>query len=220
MANFETATCYHCDAEGIGREHVPPKCLFPKGSDWSRLMTVPSCVAHNNANSKADEYLKFLLGASTSNIPGVITSSAARSVIRLAQMRSGNLHRYGLRWSSEELVMEKDFPLNFELLSTCLEKVARALYFHHHRGQRKLLGNLKVCPLFIPVEPRIAPELASAVCEIRALTALDFEQQPRRGSHQEIFAYQVIEAQGIVVVNMEFYGAHRARVAGQTCPSS
>ncbi|WP_214442925.1 hypothetical protein, partial [Cupriavidus metallidurans] len=59
MTDFETTTCYHCDAEGTGREHVPPKCLFPKGGDWSRLMTVPSCVTHNNANSKADEYLKF-----------------------------------------------------------------------------------------------------------------------------------------------------------------
>lgn len=214
MTRFETTTCYHCDAEGTGREHVPPKCLFPKGSDWSKLMTVPSCVKHNNANSKADEYLKFLLGASASNIPNAITSGAARSAIRLAQRRSGNLHRFGLRWDSKALVIEEDFPLNFELLSACLEKVARALYFYHYRGRQKLLGRLQVWPLFIPVEPGDAPELASAVCEIRASTALDFEQLPRFGAHQEVFAYQIIEASGIVVVNMEFYGAHQASVMG------
>ncbi len=214
MTHIETTTCYHCDADATGREHVPPKCLFPKGGDWSRLMTVPSCITHNNANSKADEYLKFLLGASASNIPGAITSSTARSVIRLAQMRSGNLHSYGFRRDGKGLVIENDFPLNFELLSACLKKMARALYFHHHCGQRKLLSDLTVWPLFIPVEPRVAPKLASAVSEVRAQTTLDFEQLPRLGPHQEVFAYQVIEAPGIVVVNMEFYGAHRASIMG------
>ncbi|ASJ84917.1 hypothetical protein OFL75_09370 [Pseudomonas aeruginosa] len=214
MTKFETTTCYHCDAEGTGREHVPPKCLFPKGSDWSKLMTVPSCVTHNNATSKADEYLKFLLGASASNIPATIRSSTARSVVRLAQRRSGNLHRYGFRWDSEALVIEKDFLLNFELLSACLQKMARALYFYHHRGRRKLLDDLTVWPLFIPVAPNVAPELASAVCEVRASTALDFQQLPKLGAHQEIFAYQVIEALGVVVINMEFYGSHRASVMG------
>uniref|UniRef100_UPI000493B066 hypothetical protein n=1 Tax=Cupriavidus metallidurans TaxID=119219 RepID=UPI000493B066 len=156
----------------------------------------------------------FLLGASASNIPSAITSGAARSVVRLARRNSSNLHRYGVRWHSKALVIEKDFPLNFELLSACLEKVARALYFHHHRGQRKLFGNLKVCPLFIPVEPRVTPELALALSKVRAKTDLDFEQLPRLGPHQEIFAYQVIETPNIVAVNMEFYGAHRASVMG------
>ncbi|KGW75129.1 hypothetical protein Y046_2868 [Burkholderia pseudomallei MSHR2990] len=208
MTTFQTTTCYHCDAEATGREHVPPKCLFPKGSDWSRLMTVPSCVAHNNANSKADEYLKFVLGAIAPNIPNAITSSAARSVVRLAQMRAGNLHRYGFRWDRKALVINDPFQLDFELLSACLQKVARALYFHHHQGGRKLLGDLQVWPLFIPVDPDVAPELASAVCKVRASTGLDFEKLPKHGAHQDIFAYQINEVQEFVVVNMEFYGAH------------
>lgn len=137
MPHFETTTCYHCDAEGNGREHVPPKCLFPKGSNWPGLMTVPSCTARNNANSKSDEYLKFLLGASASNIPGDITTSTARSVIRLAKMGSGNLHRHGFRWDGEILVIDKEFPLDFELLSKCLEKVGPSSFsvdcnIHNH----------------------------------------------------------------------------------------
>lgn len=208
MTTFQTTTCYHCDAAGTGREHVPPKCLFPKGSDWSKLITVPSCVAHNNANSKADEYLKFLLGAIASNIPAAITSSAARSIVRLVQMRAGNLHRYGFRWDSKVLVIDDPFQLDFVLLSACLKKMARALYFHHHCGRRKLLCELHVWPLFIPVDPEVAPELASAVSKVRASTARDFQQLPRLGAHQDIFAYQINEVQEFVVVNMEFYGAH------------
>ncbi len=214
MPGSATNTCYHCDAESTGREHVPPKCLFPKGGDWPGLITVPSCVTHNNGNSKADEYLKFLFGAIASNIPGSITSSTARSVIRLAQMGSGNLHRYGLERDGEALVIGKDFPLDFELLSACLAKIARAIYFHHQHCQRKLLGGLHVCPLFIPVDPRVAPELASALAEVRASTALDFEQHPKQGLHQEVFAYQVFERPERVFVNMEFYRAHRVSVMG------
>ncbi|MBD2939831.1 hypothetical protein G5C41_18975 [Burkholderia pseudomallei] len=175
-------------------------------------MTVPSCVAHNNANSKADEYLKFVLGAIAPNIPNAITSSAARSVVRLAQMRAGNLHRYGFRWESKALVINDPFQLDFELLSACLKKVARALYFHYHCGQRKLLSDLQVWPLFIPVDPKVAPELASAVCKVRVSTAQDFERLPKLGVHQDIFAYQVNEVRESVVVNMEFYGAHQASV--------
>ena len=47
----------------------------------------------------------------------------------LGNNRSGNLHRFGLRWDSEALVIEEDFPLNFELLSACLKKVARERWF-------------------------------------------------------------------------------------------
>lgn len=214
MRSFETTTCYHCHAESTGREHVPPKCLFPKASGWSKLMTVPSCRAHNNATSKADEYLKFLLGASSSSVPGAIRRSAARSAVRLAQMNSRSLHRYGLQKERNTLVIEKDFPLDFELLSACLKKMARALYFYHHCGRQKLLINLDVWPLFIPIDPLVAPELASEVREIGTRTAIDFEQHPRLGSHQEIFAYQVIESPEMVIVNMEFYGADRASVIG------
>lgn len=212
MPHFATTSCYHCAAEGAGREHVPPKCLFPKGNDWPGLMTVPSCTAHNNANSKADEYLRFLLGASVSNVPSAITSSAARSAVRLALRGSGNLHRYGFGWEGKALVIDKPIPVDIELLGTCLKKMARAIFFHHHCGRRKLLGDLLVCPLFIPVDPQIAPELASAVEKVRASTAPDFEQHPKLGLHPDIFAYQVFERSMGIVVNMEFYGGHRVTV--------
>lgn len=212
MGHIEHTTCYQCDAEATGREHTPPRCLFPKGEDWPGLITVPSCVLHNNATSTADEYLKFLLGAIGRNTPSAITSGTARSIVRLALKGSSTLHRYGFSRDRDALVIDNDFPLDFELLSKCLDKMARALYFHHNSGSRKLLGTLKVWPLFIPVDPGIAPELASLVTSVKDLIAQDFKEYSKEGEHQEIFAYQVIEANGSVVVNMEFYGAYRAVV--------
>jgi hypothetical protein len=73
---------------------------------------------------------------------------------------------------------------------------------------------LKVCPLFIPIDASVAPELAAAVCEVRASTALDFQQLPKLGTHQEIFAYQVIDTPKTVVINMEFYGSQWVSVMG------
>jgi hypothetical protein len=214
VVHLETGSCYHCDAAATGREHVPPKCLFPKGGSWTNLMTVPSCKAHNEANSKADEYLKFLLGAIASDIPEVVRRSVARGTIRLAQMRSRNLHRFGFRWKGELLAIDGDFLLDFELLSACLGKVARALYFLHHSHRRKLLADLKVWPLFIPLGPEVDPEFSSLVEGFRVWADLKFKELPKSGTHQEIFAYQVIEEPTFVVVNMEFYGTHRACVAG------
>lgn len=49
-----------CDAEGLTREHVPPRCFFlkPRPSD---LVVVPSCKKHNNDNSKDVEYMRNII---------------------------------------------------------------------------------------------------------------------------------------------------------------
>jgi len=52
--------CYMCEAPGITKEHVPPDCFFPKGYR-DELWTVPSCDAHNSANSKDVEYVRNVI---------------------------------------------------------------------------------------------------------------------------------------------------------------
>ena len=52
--------CYRCYDEGLTREHVPPRCFFAKPYP-SGLMTVPSCSAHNNDNSKDVEYVRNII---------------------------------------------------------------------------------------------------------------------------------------------------------------
>jgi hypothetical protein len=53
-------TCYMCDQPATSKEHVPPRCLFPKGQR-DRLITVPSCDTHNREKSQDDEYLRDVL---------------------------------------------------------------------------------------------------------------------------------------------------------------
>jgi hypothetical protein len=45
-----------CGKPAPTKEHVPPKCFFPKGAGL-QLKTVPSCLEHNNAKSNDDQYL-------------------------------------------------------------------------------------------------------------------------------------------------------------------
>lgn len=48
--------CTYCGKLAhLTSDHVPPRCLFPPGT---RLVTVPVCLACNNAASKDDEYFR------------------------------------------------------------------------------------------------------------------------------------------------------------------
>ena len=53
--------CYMCDAAATSDEHVPPKCFFPERLQGKRLLTVPACETHNNANATDVEYVRGIL---------------------------------------------------------------------------------------------------------------------------------------------------------------
>lgn len=52
-----------CAAEGLTREHVPPRCFFPKPYP-KNMVTVPSCQMHNNDISKDVEYVRNIIAGS------------------------------------------------------------------------------------------------------------------------------------------------------------
>lgn len=58
MPSDPTDRCYLCGAmETLTRDHIPPKCLFPKPLP-EKMYTVPCCYACNNGASQEDEYLR------------------------------------------------------------------------------------------------------------------------------------------------------------------
>jgi len=177
-------------------------------------MTVPSCRLHNNATSTADEYLKFLLGAISPNVPDAIRSGVARGAVRMVEKKSRTLSRYGFFMDGEAVNIEETIPLDIELLAVSLKKMARALFFRHYCGRQKLLGPLFACPLFIPIDQSDDPHFMDAFDTVRKRTTSDFDTHGKCGDHPEIFAYQVLEGQDAVFVNMEFYGEQRASVMG------
>jgi hypothetical protein len=66
MKNMES--CYICEDLATSREHVPPKCFYPKQKDLptgfdfrKNLIKIPSCEQHNSAKSPDDEFLLFII---------------------------------------------------------------------------------------------------------------------------------------------------------------
>lgn len=53
--------CVYCNSllESSTKDHVPPRCLFPKGTQG--LITVPSCNTCNSGFAKDDEYFRQVI---------------------------------------------------------------------------------------------------------------------------------------------------------------
>lgn len=97
-------------------------------------MTVPSCRLHNNATSPADDYLKFVLGAISPNVPAAIRSDVARGAIRMVQRKSRTLPRYGLSMDGEAVNIEETMPLDIESLATSLKNQATIFGLRYRRS--------------------------------------------------------------------------------------
>lgn len=64
-----TKTCYLCGSStNLTRDHVPPKCLFPRPRP-SNLLTLSCCHPCNNSASKDDEYLRMATSGLINAIP-------------------------------------------------------------------------------------------------------------------------------------------------------
>jgi hypothetical protein len=62
--------CYFqgCNKKGETKEHIPPRSFFPDG-EKEQLLTVKSCIEHNNEKAKDDIYVlaQICMNASPSN---------------------------------------------------------------------------------------------------------------------------------------------------------
>jgi len=56
----KSKTCYLCDSVATSAEHVPAKCFFPENKRIN-LITVPSCISHNEDTSLDDQYIQTVI---------------------------------------------------------------------------------------------------------------------------------------------------------------
>jgi hypothetical protein len=129
LANSKS--CYWCGAPATSKEHVPPRCFFPKEiiregllqkQNWNHLVTVPSCDEHNNQKSSGDEYLLAHIAILA---PENLYAQAAikGSVLRISKRRKDLLKLK--RMDETGFYCEcDDKTIGFEI-----EGIARALYF-------------------------------------------------------------------------------------------
>jgi hypothetical protein len=217
-----------CEMPATTREHVPPKCLFPKeselmelaltGVDFRRnLITVPSCEFHNLGKSGDDEYLWYLLGASP------VSNSLGRDLFLLRGKRAWN-RRPGLlksMLSTAIPTIAKDelgeyetgkILLDKERFALMMEKIGKAMYFKHFG--KKYYGPVVAHEEYTGVGvssggrggPQFGREFLRTILEYRLKIKEEFKNEAEYGDNKEIFFYSIKVIDEVVKMRLAFYG--------------
>jgi len=207
-----------CSEPATTREHVPPRCFFPKQKDFNdgknyrdEPMVVPSCHEHNTEKSKDDEYTFMMMLIYFKNNPTAKKLFETKVVQRMLKKRPHLVNLYKIGPSPGAIQPD------VSRLQKSWEQIARALYFHHFgdkwlsteihilshslsllpedsddvfKAQRKILANEKI--LQVTSEASKAPEASD-------------EMKKRYGKHEEIFYYQVARQNESVFLKIEVF---------------
>lgn len=219
--------CYACDEVASTSEHVPPRCLFPKSKDLQSgrdlrkaLIKVPSCVEHNSAKSKDDEYLLYALAMSIA-VNKVATTQFETKIWRAINRNPSLALRMLKNVRPVVAVDTKDgtksdtvtFKIDDARFYTALENLSRGLYYYHV-GMR-WLAPVVVYPEFLLsasssqwVEANASRESIIKNAELAFASAL------RHGDNPEVFCYRVRAdfRNSTVGMRLTFYGGNNVSV--------
>jgi hypothetical protein len=206
-----------CDAPETSREHVPPKCFFPKeadaldGKDLRKdLITVPSCDVHNTQKSLDDEYLRLILLATEEinehghqMIRTVLNRSRERRPALTNDFMAGTIpvtrNRNG-EWYETALAHFKP-----ERAYRVLDMLGRALYFHVFAKQWR--GYVSPFCHFASFDPLIAnARLNLHWQQTLEISDTGFKGRPSNGANPEIFYYQTVDEGDAALMRATFYG--------------
>lgn len=209
--------CYFCEKIGDTVEHVPPRCLFPKQSDFGvdyrkNLITVSSCKEHNCEKSGHDEMLRQILVASPFNNSvglGLVGGKWKRALKRSSRAREyfltgGAQISYQLGENEpfqDGLMIRKD--LND--LDESLTRICAAL-FYHETGN-KLRGEAS---LYTGFTAYINEEIQRASEKAIGIVRDYFSQKPKRGENHEVFYYHFDYSDHTATFYLVFYGYNEA----------
>ncbi len=138
------ATCTYCYKRRVlGRDHVPPKTLFPRPRP-ANLITVPACTACNTRASKDDEYFRDVVSLrDDANTPAakLVRETAINSLYR--PQRAGFRRSFLKNVASQDVFSAAGIFLGKKIaytvdsrrLDRVIRRVTRGLHLHHH-GQR------------------------------------------------------------------------------------
>ena len=222
-------TCYYCGQPATSKEHVPPRCLFPEKKDVGNgdyrknLFTVPSCDEHNSESSKDDEFfLATLAPIVGNNLIGYFHTNT--KLARAIEHTGGHLQELVIENPQDYLGTDSHgnrYPIlggrpNIPRLFSCLEKLARGIYFLEH-GQ-PFDGQCKFLPGFMTYnknngdksdeQKRTGAKLEFSKLAARAMMVNEFADIPKCGDNPAIFTYQYgnVDQFGLTPFLLTFYG--------------
>lgn len=202
-------SCYACTAEGSSIEHAPPRCLFPKHSEYPEagnlrreLITVPSCNEHNSEKSKDD--VLFRWSVATNGRANQVGAWVAMNKVRKEFHRRPALGStlletaipVRLALGSETKASEYfRIDLGGERLQRSIDLLGRALYRHEFGSS--YLGPMRSAAHYLLGEGADAPPESQGFLEVQALFDLALSAAPRRGCNPSVFWYQASKVPGI-----------------------
>lgn len=223
-----------CDAVATGREHVPPRCIFPEKKDAdgrnfrADLITVPSCDKHNTEKSKNDEFLMVSLAGILGN-NSIGYRQHFTKVHRALRRTAGRLLDQVFRKRTHYVVRVNDNAFvdviwgtpDYTRLEDCFRHIAFGLF--SYQFDKRFNGQLRVVMGHLQQSDKNAASFAKLV---KHRADLDLRDKARLGKNPEVFYYQFIEPDqfGLFLLRMCFYGGVDIYVAfipdGAVIPSN
>ena len=136
--------CTYCHRAANTKDHIPPKCLFPKPRPGS-LITVPSCFACNSSFSKDDEHLRDVLSFREELSDNPFVEKQIESIFRgFDRSQSQGYLNYLHSRMGEEAVrttsgiylgLKATFNVDLTRIERVLRRITKGLYRHCFRNK-------------------------------------------------------------------------------------
>ncbi len=200
--------CYRCGEPATGKEHVPPRVVFPK-DQRTNLITVPSCDAHNSEKSQDDEYLAFVLAFHFENKAPALEVSPDK-FLRAVSKRP-HLVEVILRDLRPIFLGDYEtvgFTVDVKRFNDSLGNIVAGLYYHDRKNQ--LTSPIRVFSPSLRFLDEVNSNRKNKLLDsFRDYVAQRLEDQPFKGENPEIFRYQVFFDKNIenrFAMRLQFYG--------------
>jgi len=197
-------TCYMCHSIATSKEHVPPKCIFPKQKGMlgeinlrKKLITVPSCDAHNGKKSKDDEYLMFIL---SSGYRGNRHKEELFKKVMRAHKRRPHVYQsfikdpkeLTLKNSLDKEIETGSFRVDRKRFDRIFHQIACGLFFDCY--DKKWLGTTNVfTSLLVNLDSPNSPEVNRRIASVAKQTQKAFSRTMSIGDNDKIFTYRILD---------------------------
>ena len=222
-------TCYMCDEKATTKEHVPPRCFFPKKTESldlrKQLITVPSCEDHNSSKAKDDEYLHCLLSMTVQeSLPfhKVIVSKLLRTFKRSPGVKALFNTRQpvlALDPDTKLILPTEAVRIDMARFNKFIDHLARAVYFHHF-GQ-KYTEKLIIYPDFLLYLRPEHRDLDKSILASGKILRAAFRGSKSYGENSSVFRYQLerSESRKGLAMRLQFYSNQSVWVVFSECSS-
>ncbi len=195
--------CYYCDDEGITDEHIPPKCIFPKGNN-NQLITIKSCRQHNNEKSGDDEYFRNIISIMIDTNKYGVNQFANKTIKSLIRNKDAN---FSLLKMLTPVIFDgrKTFELEIDekRFTRYVSQMASGFYFYHFGVTYNGDWNISIQTKLINI---------NSVYDMAYFELLDdyakfqdaFVQQLTY--NKDIFNYYIFKYNDLIVFKFVFYG--------------